>query len=249
LHHENEKELKLLKHEHQEFKKKKLDEANKEKEDLNKEKEELNKRLSKEQENLKQIEKLKEEQIEKLKQELGMSEAKLKQSNEKEVKYLAEIEELKKRKEIEHPTPKFTPEQMINIAKQALNNNKPWFGIDVLKEEFEQKEQTGVVVIGVKPSGPAEVAGLKADDVIELINSEPTKFCSDFGTALAKCKPGDVALVQGHRKGNQRFAVRVEIGTKALTYQNIKRAQRIATGTITIGDEEFIVYLMKKQEE
>jgi len=138
---------------------------------------------------------------------------------------------------------------MINIAKQALNNNIPWFGIDVLKEEFEQKEQTGVVVIGVKPSGPAEVAGLKADDVIELINSEPTKFCSDFGTALAKCKPGDVALVQGHRKGNQRFAVRVEIGTKALTYQNIKRAQRIATGTITIGDEEFIVYLMKKQEE
>jgi len=138
---------------------------------------------------------------------------------------------------------------MIDVCQKALGDGKAWFGIEILKTDFEKSDQTGVTVLKVKPTGPAEVAGIQTKDIIELINSEPTRRCLDFGVALGKLKPGDVALVQGRRGTNQRFSARVEIGTKDLTYKNVKQAQRIIAGTIMIGDEEFIIYLMKKQQD
>jgi len=96
-------------------------------------------------------------------------------------------------------------------------------------------------VVAVKPNGPAEAAGILTNDTIELVNSESTKSCFAFGEALSKCKPGDIVLVQGRRGKQRQPSWRVEIGTKIFPYKDIKKAQRIAMGTIMSGDEEFIV--------
>jgi len=111
---------------------------------------------------------------------------------------------------------------------------------------MKKKDQTGVVVVAVKEGGPAGTSGLKQDDIIELVNSERTIFSGDFASALIKVKPGDVVIVQS-RRVKERFTRRVEIGTRTLSYKDIKQAQRIASGVIMAGDEEFVVMLMKKQ--
>jgi len=138
---------------------------------------------------------------------------------------------------------------MVEICKNVLKNASPWFGIEVLKAEFEEKDQKGVKVVAIKQGGPADRAGIKTNDVIELVNSESTKTCVAFGEALSKCKPGDIVLVQGRRGKQRQPSWRVEIGTRVFSYKDIKKAQRIAMGTIMSGDEEFIVFLVKKQEE
>jgi len=201
-------------------------------------------------------------EIEELKKNLSAQKIKEKELEEKEQKSQREIEELKKKlgeKQIQEKETKvnvddesgskFSKEQMVEICKNVLKNASPWFGIEVLKAEFEEKDQKGVKVVAIKQGGPADRAGIKTNDVIELVNSESTKTCVAFGEALSKCKPGDIVLVQGRRGKQRQPSWRVEIGTRVFSYKDIKKAQRIAMGTIMSGDEEFIVFLVKKQEE
>jgi len=191
-------------------------------------------------------------ELQQVKSELSTSSDRLRQSTtdskEKEKRYLQEIDELKSLAMQSQGLKELTKEQMMDFAKGVLASAIPWFGIEVLKAQYEKKDQTGVQVVAVKPLGPAETAGLQEEDLIQVINSERTAFSADFAAALLKVKPGDIAVVQA-RRGLQRFTARVEIGTKELSYRNVKQVQRIATGVIMIGDEEFIITLMKREKE
>lgn len=73
--------------------------------------------------------------------------------------------------------------------------------------ETDDKETSGVLVIGVTPGGPAQEAGIKSGDIIIAINSESIAK-SEQGSpaknlmrALKKVKPGDRVRVELKREG------------------------------------------------
>jgi S1-C subfamily serine protease len=53
----------------------------------------------------------------------------------------------------------------------------------------------GVIVASVVPGGPAARAGITADDVITMVNGQPTRTLSDLQDILAGLQPGQQATL------------------------------------------------------
>ncbi|MDQ4067900.1 MAG: trypsin-like peptidase domain-containing protein, partial [Actinomycetota bacterium] len=65
---------------------------------------------------------------------------------------------------------------------------------------------TGAYVMSVGPGTPADVAGLRAGDVITAVGGERIRTSDELGTAVRKHRPGDRLDVTWQRGGAERSA-------------------------------------------
>ncbi|MGC8759068.1 MAG: Do family serine endopeptidase [Bryobacteraceae bacterium] len=68
----------------------------------------------------------------------------------------------------------------------------------------------GVIIESVAPGGPAERAGLKADDVILTLNGQPVKDGNDLVTRISEMPVGSEAVLELDR-GGKRMTLKVPI--------------------------------------
>jgi len=76
---------------------------------------------------------------------------------------------------------------------------------DVARQLGLSGGEEGVVVSRVKPSGPADEAGVRKGDVIQEINRERVRSLEDFNRIISKVKEGDVVLLFINRNGRKFY--------------------------------------------
>jgi putative serine protease PepD len=71
----------------------------------------------------------------------------------------------------------------------------------------------GVRLTGVRAGSPAELSGLKGNDVITMIGDDPIGDLQAMTSALRRHKAGDVVVIRFLRDGTER-SVSVTLGTR-----------------------------------
>jgi S1-C subfamily serine protease len=95
---------------------------------------------------------------------------------------------------------RFNYQQTGSPPEFAKTGSRPYFGSI---PDFSQ-DQAGYTLSGVSKDGPAERAGMKADDIIVQLGEYPIGNLEDFDTALRKFKPGDRVRVTVKRSGEEK---------------------------------------------
>eukprot|EP00457_Paulinella_chromatophora_P001841 gb/GEZN01001843.1/.p1 GENE.gb/GEZN01001843.1/~~gb/GEZN01001843.1/.p1 ORF type:complete len:679 (-),score=164.44 gb/GEZN01001843.1/:170-2206(-) len=139
----------------------------------------------------------------------------------------------------------WTRTKLIQAAKEELHEAKPWFGIMMMEEEFEPAHQRGVQVRGVLPGGPAEAAGIRVGDAIEMGNGELTPTNPKFKKMLRRVQAGDEITCHVNR-GRQILPLRVKVGTKTADHKTIQMLRRVAAGVIVPADTQFMLSYREK---
>jgi putative serine protease PepD len=96
--------------------------------------------------------------------------------------------------------------QIIKNGK-VVNTHRAYLGLQL----GDVSDASGVVVLGVAPSGPSAKAGVKVGDLITAINGKPTPNTPSVAQELANLSPGDVATLTINR-GGQVMSVKVTLG-------------------------------------
>lgn len=112
----------------------------------------------------------------------------------------------------------------INTAKQVLKDIvehgrvvRPWMGLSYIPitpeiaEQYRLGAEQGAIVAEVVRGGPADRAGLRAQDIIVRIGSTEIKSQGDLRSALRGRKPGEKLDLAVVRDGSRR-TVAVELG-------------------------------------
>jgi serine protease Do len=94
---------------------------------------------------------------------------------------------------------------------------------------------SGVVVASVNPGGPAERAGVKANDVIVAFNRKPIKNGDDLVSRVAATPIGEDALVSVDRDG-KRLDLTVKIADRDEQVASIFNRPRPASGDPSDGE-------------
>jgi membrane-associated protease RseP (regulator of RpoE activity) len=82
-----------------------------------------------------------------------------------------------------------------------------WLGVhsvpvsDALRAHIDIPEGQGIVLEFVADGGPAEAAGLRANDIVLSLDSVPVKGVEDFRARLGRTRPGQAVTVEYLRKG------------------------------------------------
>ena len=101
---------------------------------------------------------------------------------------------------------------------------KPYIGVmvaDVSDEAKSYGTPAGAAVASVTEGGPAEKAGLQANDIITAVNGKEISGKSDLSSIIADCAAGDKLTLSVYRQG-QTLTVTVTVGeqtTSALANQ------------------------------
>ena len=104
----------------------------------------------------------------------------------------------------------------INMVKEVLVQLKDygkvtrgWIGVSIqeltpeLARSFELKEAKGVLVSSVNPGDPADLAGIRAGDIVVSFNGKPVEGINDLPRVVAVTAPGkkvEVALLRDGKK-------------------------------------------------
>ena len=97
-------------------------------------------------------------------------------------------------------------DQIIKNGK-VVNTHRAYLGVQL----GDVTGSTGVVVLGLVPSGPAGTAGVQVGDLITAINGKPTPNTPAMAEQLAHLAPGDSATLSITR-GGQVTSVKVTLG-------------------------------------
>ena len=81
---------------------------------------------------------------------------------------------------------------------------------------FGDANESGVLVTEVRPGGPADLAGMKADDIIRKFDGERISF-ENFPRRIIRYRPGTIVPVEILR-GNKTLAMKVTIGLRPDDY-------------------------------
>jgi membrane-associated protease RseP (regulator of RpoE activity) len=79
--------------------------------------------------------------------------------------------------------------------------------------DFEERQEPGVLLTGVRPGSPAEHAGLRAGDVVVQVGETKILGLADLGLALRSHRPGDAVGVAWVRDG-RRMEARVTLAER-----------------------------------
>ncbi len=97
------------------------------------------------------------------------------------------------------------------VAEQLVNNGRVvhvWLGIE--GDDLDPLTSGrlgllgGAVVRGVRGGSPADVAGVRATDIIVAIDRQPVRTMGGLVLALRARQPGDVVILRVHRDGEER---------------------------------------------
>jgi len=116
----------------------------------------------------------------------------------------------------------------INMVKEILGDLVKgkeiaygWLGVSIqevtadIAEYFKLEDRRGALISEVLPDGPAKDAGLKAGDIIIVINGKPIKEVHDLLKEIGNAKVGREAEIIVIREG-ARKTVKVKIGKRPL---------------------------------
>ncbi|MGH8003313.1 MAG: PDZ domain-containing protein, partial [Limisphaerales bacterium] len=114
-----------------------------------------------------------------------------------------------------------TSSQLQKTASQLIQYQKvarPFMGVypQNLDEELKvyHKVEQGVLITDVSDGGPAEIAGLKKEDVILSIDGQKMGTEKQFRDFLSEKKPGDIIKVEVMRNGRKR-TFKVTLGNRS----------------------------------
>ena len=91
---------------------------------------------------------------------------------------------------------------------------KPYIGVmvsDVGEESTKYGLPEGAAVVSVTEGGPAEKAGIKANDIITEVNGKAISGKSDLSAVISEHAAGDKLTLSIYRQG-ETLSVTVEIG-------------------------------------
>ena len=94
------------------------------------------------------------------------------------------------------------PEEKLGLAVQALTPD--------MAAKLRIKEQSGIVVVDVKPNSPAARAGIGRGDIIRELRGVKTSTMADYEEALAGIKSGDTVKIF-IRRGNSSLYVALKV--------------------------------------
>jgi serine protease DegQ len=113
-----------------------------------------------------------------------------------------------------------------NIAKQVMEQivatgtvTRGWVGIEAqditpeLAESFKLPQARGSLIAGVLKNSPADIAGIKAGDVLLAINDNQIADSSSMLNIIAALKPNEEAVLQIAR-AEKEIKINVIIGTR-----------------------------------
>ena len=113
-----------------------------------------------------------------------------------------------------------------SIAKQVMEQiavngsvTRGWIGIEAqditpeLAESFKLKQASGSLIAGVLQKSPADLAGLKAGDILLAINNKPVLDSSGMLNIIAALKPNDKAELKIAR-AEKEIMVKVSVGKR-----------------------------------
>jgi serine protease DegQ len=113
-----------------------------------------------------------------------------------------------------------------NIAKQVMEQivatgtvTRGWVGIEAqditpeLAESFKLPKARGSLIAGVLKNSPADIAGIKAGDVLLAINDKEIADSSSMLNIIAALKPNEEAVLQIAR-AEKEIKINVIIGTR-----------------------------------
>lgn len=114
----------------------------------------------------------------------------------------------------------------VNIAKQVMEQivatgtvTRGWVGIEAqditpeLAESFKLPQARGSLIAGVLKNSPADMAGIKAGDVLLAINDNQIEDSSNMLNIIAALKPNEEAVLKIAR-AEKEIKVNVVIGTR-----------------------------------
>ncbi len=110
--------------------------------------------------------------------------------------------------------------QVQKIIKSIIEKGyvvKPYIGINVSDVSAETQSYglpQGAAVRSVAEGGPAEKAGLQANDIITAINGKAVTSVADLKKVLAETEPGDVWQVVVYRRGTE-LPLEIQVGEQA----------------------------------
>jgi len=82
-----------------------------------------------------------------------------------------------------------------------------WIGVQI---QAASEIQTGVVVAGVLPGGPADEAGLRTGDIIKTLDDEPVESVRSLLNQVTEQPPGSEVILTGARDGERsRWRIRI----------------------------------------
>ena len=111
---------------------------------------------------------------------------------------------------------------------------KPYIGVmvsDVSDEAKSYGTPAGAAVVSVTEGGPAEKAGLQANDIITAVDGKEISGKSGLSSIIADCAAGDKLTLSVYRQG-QTLTVTVTVGeqtTSALANQQQQQQQQQQT--------------------
>jgi serine protease Do len=110
----------------------------------------------------------------------------------------------------------------ISVTDQIIESGEvihPYLGVSLtnlnpqVAERFGISVETGALVTGVDPNGPANEAGIGRETVITAVSSERIESAGDLLAALREYRPGDRVNLIVVEDGNER-EVAVELGER-----------------------------------
>lgn len=109
-----------------------------------------------------------------------------------------------------------------NVLTQLIEQGlvtRSWLGIDTqpltaeLAESFGLESTQGMIISGVLPNGPADLAGLQSGDIVTHINDTQIIHASDALNLISQFKPGTTISLKLMRNG-QELSLSATVGTR-----------------------------------
>jgi C-terminal processing protease CtpA/Prc len=111
------------------------------------------------------------------------------------------------------------PAPAVPVKPAEPEQVRPYMGFDgqtvteELTRELKLEVDAGVLVTAVREGAPADVAGLKKDDVVQSFGEQAIRTKTELVAALAKHKPGEVVLLRASR-GDEKIELKLKLGRR-----------------------------------
>ncbi len=117
-------------------------------------------------------------------------------------------------------------EGIVDQLVETGTVERGWLGVSVqplttdLAEQFGLEDEAGALVASVMEGGPAELAGLRAGDLILRFADNPVETTRDLSRAVGSTAPGSTVELVLHREGSE-LTLTVEIGQAKKTVADL----------------------------